>query len=171
MDQIVHAIRFSSFQLGVTVVFAPPRETGFQASIESYNGRWQAKVWNRFQHASFEDLAGRSERFVAACRQRLASRIESAPARWEFPPRWKLDLSQPLSGAVIFLRRTDEKGHVQLLGHDYHVSDSWCHRLVRCQVDLTAGRIRIYRLRRREPTQQPLLKTIPYQTPTKPFNE
>lgn len=158
-------------QLGATPVFAPPRETGFQASIESYNGRWQEKVWHRFQHASLEDLVDRSERYVAACRERSASRIESAPTRWEIPAGWKLDLSRPLSGTVIFIRRTDEQGHVQLLGHDYHVSDSWCHRLVRCHVDLTAGRIRIYRLRRREPNRQPLIKTFAYKTPTKRFHE
>jgi transposase len=158
-------------QLGVTVVFAPPRETGFQASIESYNGRWQAKVWNRFQHASLDDLANRSDRFVAACHQRSAPRIESAPTRWQMPNDWRLDLSQPLSGSVVFIRRTDAKGHVQLLGHDFHVNDSWCHRLVRCNVNLTAGQIRIYRLRRREPSQHPLLRTIPYKTPTKRFNE
>lgn len=33
--------------LGVTPVFTPPQETGFQAEIENYNGRWQAKVWHR----------------------------------------------------------------------------------------------------------------------------
>jgi transposase len=158
-------------QLGVTVVFAPPRETGFQASIESYNGRWQEKVWSRFEHASLKDLARRSDRFVAAYNQRLASRIESAPTRWEISSDWKPDLSQPLSGTVIFIRRTNDRGHVQLLGHDHHVSDTWCHRLVRCHVDLTAGRIRVYRLRRREPIQQPLLKTIRYETPTKRFKE
>ena len=158
-------------QLGVTVVFAPPRETGFQASIESYNGRWQAKVWQRFQHASLKTVAERSDRYVAACHQRSANRIESAPDRWEIPRDWKLDLSRPLSGTVIFIRRTDANGHVQLLGHDYHVSDSWRHRLVRCNVDLTAGRIRIYQLRRREPNRQPLLKTIPYETPKKRFKE
>lgn len=158
-------------QLGMTVVFAPPRETGFQASIESYNGRWQEKVWSRFEHGSLKELSQRSDRYVAACHQRSASRIESAPSRWEIPAGWKLNLSQPLSGTVIFIRRTNDKGHVQLLGHDYHVNDTWCHRLVRCNVDLTAGRIRIYRLRRREPTQQPLLKTIRYKTPTKRFNE
>lgn len=156
-------------QLGVIVVFAPPRETGFQASIESYNGRWQQKVWSRFEHASLKELAQRSDRYVAASRERSASRIESAPARWEVPDDWTLDLSRPLEGTVIFIRRTNEKGHVQLLGHDYHVSDSWRHRLVRCNVDLTAGRIRIYRLRRREPTRQPLLKTFAYDPPTKPF--
>lgn len=158
-------------QLGVTVVFAPPRETGFQASIESYNGRWQEKVWSRFEHASLKELSKRSDRYVAATHSRAASRIESAPWRWEIPADWELDLSKPLEGTVIFIRRTNDKGHVQLLGHNYHVSDTWCHRLVRCNVDLTAGRIRIDRLRRREPTQQPLLKTIPYETPKKRFKE
>jgi hypothetical protein len=33
--------------LGVTPVFAPIRETGFQAAIESFNGLWQARVWRR----------------------------------------------------------------------------------------------------------------------------
>jgi hypothetical protein len=157
--------------LGITPVFAPPRETGFQAAIESYNGRWQQKVWRRFEHGSLSELRQRSDRYVAACRQRSASRIDSAPARWEVPANWQPDFSEPLSGMVIFIRRTDERGRVQLLGHDHHVSDSWCHRLVRCHVDLTAGRIRFYRLRRRQPTHQPLLKTIPYKTPTKPFKD
>lgn len=35
-------------------VFVPPRETGFQATIEGFNGLWRAKVWARFQHASLE---------------------------------------------------------------------------------------------------------------------
>ena len=34
--------------LEVIPVFAPPRERGFQASIENYNGRWESKVWARF---------------------------------------------------------------------------------------------------------------------------
>lgn len=156
-------------QLEVTPVFAPPRETGFQAAIESYNGRWQAKVWNRFHHTGLRDLADRSDRYVAACRRRSASRIESAPDRWEFPDDWRFDLSRPLTGAVVFLRRTDDHGHVPLLGHDFAVSERWPQRLVRCHVDLTTGRIRFYRLRRRQPTDQPLLKSIPYQPPKKRF--
>jgi len=31
--------------LGVTPVFAPPREPGFQNAIEAFNGLWQSKVW------------------------------------------------------------------------------------------------------------------------------
>lgn len=158
-------------QLGVVVVFAPPRETGFQAAIESYNGRWQQKVWGRFTHQGLADLRERSDRYVKACHKRSASRIESAPQRRPFPVDWKLDLSRPLTGTVIYIRRTDNKGHVHLLGHDYELSDTWRNRLVRCNIDLKAGRIRFYRLRRRQPDKHPLLKSIAYETPIKRFKE
>ena len=158
-------------QLDVIPVFTPPRETGFQASIESYNRRWQDKVWHRFRHGSLGELADRSRRYVEACRQRAAERIDSAPDRWELPEDFRLDLRKPLAGTVVFIRRTNETGHARLLEHDYLVDHHWCHRLVRCHVDLTAGTIRIHRLRRREPTSQPLLKTHCYETPTKRFQE
>src|SRR5207253_11201764 len=60
--------------LGVTPVFVPPRETGFQAMIESYNGWWQAKVWARFQHKDLADLQGHSHRYVAALLKQRAAR-------------------------------------------------------------------------------------------------
>lgn len=157
--------------LGVTPVFAPPRETGFQAAIESYNGRWQRNVWRRFTHPSRTSLAERSDRYVAAARGRSAARIESAPPRRPFPNDWALDLSQPLTGTVVFIRRTDEDGHVKIVGRNTEVCRSWCHRLVRCELDLTHGRMRFYRLRRRDPTHQPLLRSLAYQVPTKRFHE
>ena len=58
-DALGRVIRLC-LSLGVVPVFVPPRETGFQAMIESYNGWWQAKVWSRFQHADLEDLQGHS---------------------------------------------------------------------------------------------------------------
>jgi putative transposase len=158
-------------QLEVIPVFVPPRETGFQAAIENYNGRWQAKVWQRFEHDNLRTLTRHSDRFVAAVRQRSAPRRDAAPARTPFPADWKLDLQKPLQGLVIFLRRTNEQGEAELLGHRYLVDPQWPHRLVRAEVDLTQGQIRFYRLRRREPNQQPLLNTVPYQIPTKAFHE
>jgi hypothetical protein len=155
--------------LGVVPVFAPPRETGFQASIESYNGRWQAKVWSRFEHADLASLRARSDAFVEAARARSAARIEGAPSRREFPASWKPDLQRRLSGTAIYLRRTDANGRASLLGRSFDVSRDWPHRLVRAEVDLTAGRIRFYQLRRRSHDHQPLLKETSYVTPTKPF--
>jgi hypothetical protein len=131
-------------QLGVTPVFAPPRETGFQAAIENYNGRWQEKVWRRFQHDSLRDLAERSERFVLAARGRAAPRLDTAPPRRPFPDDWTLDFQRPLQGTVIFLRRTNDRGSVELLGHRYLVETHWTHRLIRAEVDLTGRKIRFF---------------------------
>lgn len=71
--------------LGVTPVFAPPREHGFQNPVESLNGRWQAKVWSRFHHDSLLALRACSDRFVSATRLRRAARGELAPARRPIP--------------------------------------------------------------------------------------
>ncbi len=117
-------------QLGITPVFAPLKETGFQATIESYNGRWQAKVWSRFEHTDLEGLSRRSDRFVNAARQRSAPRSEAAPLRRPFSKNWNLDLQLPLQGTVIFLRRTNEHGEVEVLLRRYTVDPLWPHRLV-----------------------------------------
>ncbi len=155
--------------LGVVPVFTPPREQGFQAAIESFNARWQAKVWDRFHHPHLRAVQQRSARYVTAHRQRAAPRIEAAPPRRAFPPRWTLDLQQHPTGTVIFLRRTSERGHVYLLGRRLPIDRHWSHRLVRAEVDLTAAEIRCYALRRRQPDDQPLLSILPYTLPQRPF--
>jgi hypothetical protein len=157
--------------LGVVPVFAPPRETGFQAAIENLNGRWQAKVWARFTHESLDGLRGRSDRYVAAARVRSAARIEAAPPRRPFPEGWALDLQARPRGRIVYLRRTDEHGAVELLGRRFAVDASWPHRLVRAVVDLDAGRIRFHALRRREPGRQPLLCELAYRLPRRRFKE
>jgi hypothetical protein len=157
--------------LGVVPVFAPPRETGFQAAIESLNGRWQAKVWARFVHESVGTLQAQSARYVAASRVRAAARIEAAPPRRPFPEGWALDLQARPHGRIIYLRRTGATGGAELLGRHFEVDASWPHRLVRAEVDLDAGRIRFYALRRRDPSHQPLLREVAYALPRRRFKE
>jgi hypothetical protein len=157
--------------LAVTPVFTVPRETGFQAQIESLNGRWQAKVWSRFCHPDLAGLQDRSRNHIAAVRQRAAARIEAAPRRRPFPKTWLLNLQAPLRGTIIFLRRTTETGRAELLGRSFEIDRLWPHRLVRAEVDLIARRIRFYALRRRDPDHQPLLNEVSYQPTTKRFRE
>jgi hypothetical protein len=157
--------------LGLTPVFVPPRESGFQAVIENFNGLWQRKVWTRFHHVDLSMLQSRSAQFVAAYRQRLAQRTDPAPPRRPFPTDWHLNLQAPLSGQVIYLRRTDADGVVSLLGRRFQVDPLWTHRLVRCEVNCDHHSIAFYRLRRREPEQQPLVKIIAYRFPRRPFRE
>src|SRR5262249_44429434 len=146
--------------LRVVPVFVPPRETGFQAAIESYNGSWQQRVWLRFRHSSLEDLCGRSTRHVAALRRHRAQRIEAAPARRRFPRSWEMDLHRPLRGRIIYLRRTNGSGQADVLGQTVAADPPWLNRLVRAEVHLDGGTITFYRLRRREPTDQPVLCVV-----------
>ena len=168
-DVLGQVIRFC-LSLGVTPVFAPAREHGPQNLNESFNHLWQQKVWHRFHHASALAFQARSDRFVAAYQRRRAAREDRAPGRRPFPKRWTLDLHQRPRGMVIYLRRTDEFGAIRVLGHRLEVDAQWVHRLVRAEVDLEAQQIRCYRLRRRAPDEQPLVRTIKYVFPEKQFH-
>lgn len=172
VDVLSRVVRLCA-SLGVTPVFAPPREPGFQGALENFNGQWQQKVWQRFV---FEDLAGleaQSARYLAAKRAQTAARVEAAPARRAFPETWRLDLQAYPEGCVYFVRRTDDAGQVHLLERTFLADPHWCHRLVRCEVDLDHDRLRCYALRRRAPEDQPLLTDLPYRLlrRKRPFHE
>jgi putative transposase len=149
-------------RLGVVPVFAPVGEHGFQNASESFNGRWQAKLWSRFEGATLAELQAGSMRYVASVRRRIAARIEAAPPRRPFPAAAEIDPETPLTGRLVFVRRTGEAGEAIVLGRRLVVDRRWPHRLVRADVDLDEHVIRLYGLRRREPTQQRLLREIPY---------
>ena len=155
--------------LGVVPVFAPPREPGFQNAIEGFNALWQSKVWQRHHCPDVAALAAVSARYIAAYHTKTATRRETAPERRSFPKDFTLNLGAPLMGTLIFLRRSDDKGSVNLLGRAFLVDQHWPYRLVRCEVDFTHEHIRFYALRRRDPTHQPLLCELAYPRPKKPF--
>lgn len=157
--------------LDVVPVFAPPRETGFQAAVENFNGRWQSKVWARFEHPSLPALQAQSTRYIEALRRRSAARRDAAPPRPPLPVGWMPDLQRPLKGRMVFLCRTNDHGEAHVLGRSYPVAPTWVHRLVRAELDLATGRIDFHALRRRDPSQQPLLHTAPFRVPSKPFVE
>jgi hypothetical protein len=157
--------------LGVCVVFAPPREHGFQNNVERFNLLWQQKVWRRFRHANLADVCARSRRYVEASRHRHAGRIGDAPARSDFPKQWRLDLQRHPQGRIVYLRRTDDRGRVSFLAREFDVDPRWVRRLVRCEVDLDASLIRFHGLRRADPAAQPLLRETRYELPRKTFWE
>lgn len=157
--------------LDVVPVFVPPHETGFQASIESYNGRWQRGVWQRFHFENLRDVKMQSIKYVKATREKNACRRDAAPDRWEFPHDWKLDYQARPTGKVIFIRRTDSQGHVDVMGHRWMLMSIGPHRLVRAEVDLTENEISFYRLRRRDPDDQMCLGAAEYHFPDKTFHE
>jgi putative transposase len=157
--------------LGVVPVLVPPRETGFQAMIESYNGWWQTKVWSRFQHHDLADLQGHSQRYVAALLKQRAARVEAAPDRRAFPGGWKLDLKKRPSGRLVYLRRSNPSSEIALLGKTWPLGQVWPNRLVRCEVDLDKEKIRFCTLRRKDPASQPQILEVDYRLPNRGFQD
>jgi hypothetical protein len=156
--------------LGVTPVFVPPRETGFQAS-ESYNGRWQRAVWRRFHCENLCAVQRQSDKYLEALRGKNQDREEVSPTRWQFPKHWSLDYSLKPQGKVIFIRRTTDEEYVEAMGHWWKVNGAGAHKLVRVEVDLNKNLISFYRLRRREPTKHELIATTKYKLPMRVFKE
>jgi len=169
-DALGRVIRLC-LSLGVVPVFVPPRETGFQAMIESYNGWWQARVWSRFQHAGLEDLQGRSRRYVEALRKHRAARVEAAPERRAFPAGWKLDLKKRPRGRLVYVRRSNGASEVTLLGRTWPLGQVWPNRLVRCEVHLDQDKLRFFTLRRKEPSSQPQILEVDYRLPARGFQD
>ena len=153
----------------VVPIFAPPRETGFQAAIESFNGLWQRKVWARLANPSLEQLQERSAQYIAASRARHAVRITEAPPRRPLTADRPIDPRRPASGRIVFLRRATDTGAVFLLNRRYVVDPAWAHRLVRAELDIDIGRIDVFGLRRSVPAFQPQLANFRYDPPARWF--
>ena len=153
---VIGAVILFCLRLGITPVFAPPRETGFQADIEGINALWQAKVWRRFHHLGFAALQVRSDAFCAACTALRAARSEHAIVRRPWPRQGPAKTIT--KGTLIFIRRTSETGSVRILERTCEVDAQWAHRLVRCELDVITRTLRFFRLRRRTPSRQPLAK-------------
>jgi hypothetical protein len=127
VGQVIHLC----WSLGVTPVFVPSRETGFQASIERYNGQWQRSVWECFRFENYQAVVEQSDRYVEAHRDKHWASIEAVNNRYDISPQNITQLDNPLKGTIIFIRRTDNNGTVNVLGHQWLVDSFWTTRLVR----------------------------------------
>jgi hypothetical protein len=67
---------------------------------------------------------------------------------------------------MILIKRTDNNGCANILGNNLGnnlvVDKLWANRLVRAEINIDKKIINFYRLRRREPNDQPLIKTTKY---------
>ena len=165
----VGAVSRLCLQLRVVPVFVPPFEHGMQNAIESFNALWQAKVWHRHRVDTPLELQQLSNEYIAAHRARVAERTEAAPRRRRLPEDFRFDPYRELRGQMIFVRRTDERGRVHMLGRSFDVSSHWLHRLVRCEVDFDKHQIRCIALRRRVPQELSLVAIIEYTRAEKRF--
>jgi hypothetical protein len=148
--------------LGVTPIFVTPYEQGFQGKIERFNGEIQQKFWRRKKFKNLKQVTTELEKYVFAHRLAHQDKIVTAPRRRKFPARWDQNHLPSIHGYIIYLRRTDGEGWVRILENDFLADEHWVNRLVRVVIDIDKGKIRFYRLRRKEPRKQSLIKTIKF---------
>jgi hypothetical protein len=117
-------------------VFAPPRETGFQASIERYNGLWQRGVWERFHFKNHQQLIEQSKKYADAFRDKKHDSIQAAPNRYVVPDDFVFRCDEPPKGTIIFIKRTDNNGIAKVMGNNWMVDSLWTNRLVRVEMIL-----------------------------------
>ena len=146
--------------LKVIPVFTTPYEQGFQGKIERFNGEIQQKFWQRRTFKNIKDVEKHLSEYVQAHRLAHQEKILSAPRRRAFPKRWKREGQKPLSGMIIYLRRTDGSGQIRFWEREWLVNEHWVNRLVRAEVDLDAGKVYFFALRRADWKKHRLLKTM-----------
>jgi hypothetical protein len=88
--------------------------------------------------------------------------IQTAPDRYEIPKNWICCYDNLLKGKMILIKRTDNNGCANILGNNLVVDKLWVNRLVHAEINIDKKIINFYRLRRREPNDQPLIKTVKY---------
>jgi hypothetical protein len=115
-----------------------------------------------FRFKSYRALAEQSARYVDAHRDKHWTTIEATNNRYDISGQRKQELGKTLKGTIIFIRQTDNKGTVNILGHQWIVYLLGTNRLIRAELKLNKNIIEFYQLRRREPNQQPLLNTVKY---------
>ena len=89
---------------------------------------------------------------------RRAARQERLQKRRPFPT--KTAATKLTTGTIIFIRRTSETGTVRVLEQTYLADPKWPHRLVRVEVNIATLSLRFFRLRRKAPERQPLIKQL-----------
>jgi hypothetical protein len=107
-------------------------------------------------------LVKQSGLYVDAHRDKHWTTIETTNNRYDISRQLATSLDKPLKGTIIFIRRTNNNGNVNILGHQWIVDESCPNRLVRAEVKINKNIIEFYKLQRREPYKQPLLNTVKY---------
>ena len=167
MPSVIGRVIRLCLSLKVIPVFTTPYEQGFQAKIERLNGVIQEKFWRRKRFKNLNDINKHLERYVETYRFAQQEKTLSAPRRRAFPKRWKWDSNRPLSGTIIYLRRTDGSGRIRFLEREFLVSKHWVNRLVRAEVHWDEGKVTFYALRRADWRKHRLLKTMAFKLSAK----
>jgi hypothetical protein len=91
---------------------------------------------NVFHFKNYQALVKQSGLYVDTNRDKHWTTIEAINNRYDISRQHTTLLNKPLKGTIIFIRRTENKGKVNIMGHQWIVDEYCPNRLVRAEVIL-----------------------------------
>jgi Integrase core domain len=170
--------RFGAFvrlalAVGIELIFTPPAEPQRNGLVESLNGLWAAKFWERNHFRALREVERKSTQFTdwyahryyppalegltpaRALKRVKRQRLTQAQVR-ALPPRLPLT-----AGRLHFIRRVSPQGEISLLGETWRVSTRLAGQYVWATVITHVQRLEIYH-RRSERAAARLVKVYEY---------
>ena len=127
--------------LGIPVLFTPLGESSYNWPVETFNGLWAERFWNRHPFSRRHDIPRAQQAFVNWYRtQYIAPRQSDTPARLRqghpicrLPEAWARSLPDPLpicAGLIQAVRRVSETGYTSFLNTPIRVGKRYTERYV-----------------------------------------
>jgi putative transposase len=155
--------------VGVEPVFIPHYTSFYNAHVESYQGMWQERVWERFLFTQDSQLQAELDKFATelagyrAYERQLRRRPPVVPRRLRrLPENLKMPSELPLCwGQIHLVRGVAEDGAVVILNETFRVSKELAHDYVWAVIDTRRGQLTITHRGASDQPRQTLLH-VPY---------
>jgi hypothetical protein len=132
-------VRFC-LNFGVQLIFIPFKEPWRNGHIESFNGRFQDLVWNRFRFHNLEHFRTESKKFMKQHNEYQAYKKEEFGNQYLYsysktylPEHFQYDCTTHLpitTGEIHFIRFVRENGKVSIFNEDFCVDSKYSFEYV-----------------------------------------
>lgn len=157
---------------GVQLVFIPFNEPWRNGYIESFNSRFNERLWLFMQFKDLGHLKNEAKQFKdkhndyqVYKKEHFSRQYLLGYSKRFFPKNFKFELSTELpitDGKVHFVRLVDEKGCVNILNENFYINKDFCFEYIWATIVTKERMLKMYYQATRE-TQRELIKTIVYE--------
>jgi transposase len=146
-----HVVRLCLF-VGIQPVFIPFYCSFYNAHVESYQGLWQAEVFERFTFATPDEFVAEMQRFrdAFASYRAYERTVHQRPNRHHGTRRLlPADLQQPSTAAlsfghIHFIRRVSDEGRIEILNEVFRVPREFANDYLWASIDTQSQTLTVH---------------------------
>lgn len=156
---------------GIEVIFIPFSEPWRNGYIESFNSRYDERLW---QSTNFRDLIhlrqesglfkGQHNQYQTYKKEHFSKQKQTSYTKKFFPKEFQFDLETQLpitKGKIHFVRLVQENGKINILNENFFISTKLCFEYVWATINTKEQKLYIYNQQHKE-SKRELIKTIDY---------